>query len=525
MNLSNKKSNIIIYFLQLLNIKHTFTFSREYYDNHPYRSSLYGFSKILSDYKIENASIKIRNKEEALSLLEVPFIAHLNNELTIVYQITSSGIFCYTNNEKDFFISTNQFINIWSGAVLVAEPDEKSIEPDYNKNRKEEILKIGENMTLSFSIFILILIGLTYNQLYHSLGFMLSLIINTIGLYASYLLIGNSLQIKNKNADKICHSIKNGDCNNVLNSRGAKLFGLYGWGEIGAGYFISNMIIFLFFPPLIPYVALINICALPYSFWSVWYQKTKVGQWCPLCLIVQAILWGLFIINAFFHYIQIPTVELIDVLLTGCIYFISFSIINMLSHKALIQIEKKKLEYNINKLKAEEGVFFHVLHNQPKYMTNKSASDILFGNVNSKTLVTILINPHCKACALTHQTVKTLLAKISDKICIQYLISLIGSSSELSAKILISIYHHHSENEVLKIYDAWFDWGKYNIPQFINKYNIEVETENANIELKKHILWMENNDLTAAPMVLINGYEFPNYYNLDDLEYYIFTDD
>ena len=40
-----------------------------------------------------------------------------------------------------------------------------------------------------------------------------------------------------------------------------------------------------------PYV--LNIFTLPYSFWSVWYQKAKAKQWCVLCLIIQALLWTL----------------------------------------------------------------------------------------------------------------------------------------------------------------------------------------------------------------------------------------
>ncbi|MDE6299549.1 MAG: hypothetical protein K2M10_07895, partial [Muribaculaceae bacterium] len=44
----------------------------------------------------------------------------------------------------------------------------------------------------------------------------------------------------------------------------------------------------------LPALALCNIFCLPFSFWSIWYQRFKAGKWCTLCVTVQCSLWLLF---------------------------------------------------------------------------------------------------------------------------------------------------------------------------------------------------------------------------------------
>ena len=44
-------------------------------------------------------------------------------------------------------------------------------------------------------------------------------------------------------------------------------------------------------------LAYMNIVAIPYTAYSLYYQKRVVKQWCPLCLAVLAVIWGLFAIS------------------------------------------------------------------------------------------------------------------------------------------------------------------------------------------------------------------------------------
>ncbi|MDR3220154.1 MAG: vitamin K epoxide reductase family protein, partial [Dysgonamonadaceae bacterium] len=113
-------------------------------------------------------------------------------------------------------------------------------------------------------------------------------------------------------------------------------------------------------PSLIFYLALINILALPYSFWSVWYQKFKAKQWCVLCLIVQVLLWLIFAVNLGFGWIQLPdfnTTSLINWLIIACIFGTIILSINILIPSLSKGRFVSYLKQEINSIKADEAVF------------------------------------------------------------------------------------------------------------------------------------------------------------------------
>ena len=85
-------------------------------------------------------------------------------------------------------------------------------------------------------------------------------------------------------ADKICGLIDRTGCGTVLSTKASKFFGLFGWSEVGFSYFGVSLACLLVFPQHIGYLALVNACCCPFSFWSVWYQKYRAKAWCTLCL-------------------------------------------------------------------------------------------------------------------------------------------------------------------------------------------------------------------------------------------------
>ena len=142
------------------------------------------------------------------------------------------------------------------------------------------------------------------------------------------------IHIQSQYADKICSLFKKSDCNNILESKDAKLWGVISWSEIGFGYFCSNLIIFLWFPFLMEYSVLIGCCTLIFSFWSIWYQKVKVKQWCPLCLVIQLLFWLLFVlylIGGFIPAVLLFSIE--SLFIVGCIYSILILVVSFICPK------------------------------------------------------------------------------------------------------------------------------------------------------------------------------------------------
>ena len=399
-------NNTFTLFLELLKVKHTKSFSEQYFNEHPHKNNLYGLSKMLSDYKIRNAATQIEDKENDLFNIACPFVAYMGGDFVVVNnvetrhalsstgetgEIGETGKVHFVRNGKKIVIPVSQFIQSWSGIALLAEPSPNSCEPDYKAHRKTDLLTITRQSILALSVILILCIA--YINTYISpisstspispisptlLESTLLLLVNLVGIYICYLLVLKQLHIQSRYADKICTLFSQSDCNNVLESDAAKLFGIFGWSEIGLGYFIANMLILLFLPHLLPYLVIINNLALPYTVWSVWYQKVKARQWCPLCLIVQILLWCIFIVNLVFGYTQQLVIAGLDsqshcqlsisncqLIAAFCCYIVPIFTLTLLLPKLSEGNQVEQLRQEINSIKSNEEAFRALLMQQP----------------------------------------------------------------------------------------------------------------------------------------------------------------
>jgi len=76
--------------LDLLGVKHTKSYSNQYFNEYPHKYNLYGISKMLSDYGVRNAATRIENKENNIFHIECPFVAHFGGDFLVVNKISPS---------------------------------------------------------------------------------------------------------------------------------------------------------------------------------------------------------------------------------------------------------------------------------------------------------------------------------------------------------------------------------------------------------------------------------------------------
>lgn len=516
--MKTKNKNALELILKQLNVKFTSNYASKLYQENPYKNSLSGIGRMLADYRIETKAIRLNDKNKIHSLA-VPLLTTIHGEATLIHTRTNDRVSCIWR-EQEIEVSIEEFMKVWDGSVLLVRKTEKTAEPSYKENYVKQLFRILQEKTLYACILLSALIGFINNGIYTRPGLLLLLLVNLAGGYIGYLLVQKQLYIQNDHADKICSLFKKGSCDDVLFSPAAKFMGIIGWSEVGFGYFISNTLVVTLFPQLIPWLALINACALPYSLWSVWYQKFKVKQWCPLCLIVQVLLWTVFILNLVFGFISFPSFIATQLLLTGIIYVLPFVLINLGLPKL---ISEKQLQYtreDINELRMKPWVFEALLKQQPHYEVDLSVSQIIWGNKESDILITILTNPHCGPCADLHKHIEKLLATAEDKIGVQYIFSSFTDDFD-SGKFLIAAYLSETDLQKKKeIYTEWFEKGKYEKEYFFKKYEFDIHSTEVEAEIDKHKNWRERADIHATPTILINGYELPYYYGIEDVVYF-----
>lgn len=537
-----RMSNILIDILKSLNIRYTTDYAMRHYKEHPHKDNLYGISQMLLNYGINSIGVKITDKENDTFKLGLPFVAHVGDDFVLVTKYNSQSVSCIWNGEK-LSVPPKEFNEKWSGNALLIQSDQNSIEPQYNSNKIISILKNLFRSTLYISIIILLMISYT-SQVTHSNIMVknLLIIINILGLYVSFLLVSKQLHINNNSVDKFCTLIKDGNCNHILESKAAKLLGVIGWSEIGMGYFISNLSIIIFAPSLISYLFVINICALPYTLWSVWYQKIIAKQWCTLCLMVQIILWLIFIVNLTLDIKAAPTINLHNILLVGSIYTIPTLSINLLLPYFTRKEEIEEMKQELNAIKASSDFFIQSIKKEPFYLVSDKNSKIIFGNKNSSFRITILLNPHCNPCKEIYNKANELINLHGDKISIQFIFSSSNIKLNLSSKLLVAIYLNTNQDIARKIFTDWFTgeerqfysmnaisedkynkWAKKEITKYsdLNHKDFDVNKDYINIEFSRHESWKHEMDLKSTPFILINGYKLPDYYKLEDIRHHV----
>jgi uncharacterized membrane protein len=521
-NIFKKRAqNVFVAMLQYLNVKHTTQSSNKFYNEHPHKYNLYGISKMLSDYGVKNVGYKIEDKESNIFNLPTPFVAFFGGSFIPVIKISSNNVH-YNWNGKGVSITHEKFLQGWQDIALFAESDNNSIEPNYRENKRKEIFATTGKWLLFMLVVGVVIFQYTSKQLFENLGVSVLLVFNFIGVMLGCLLVLKQMRFNSSYSDKICSLFKIGDCNNVLETDAAKIFNLISWSEIGLGYFISNVILLLYTPELISFFVIINICALPYTLWSIWYQKFKAKQWCSLCLGVQGLLWILFFTNILFGLIQLPDFNLANILKICLCYLIPPLTINILASRLSEGNKTETITQELNSIKSNEDVFIALLKEQPRYEVNHKASRILWGNPDSDILVTIITNPHCEPCSKLHARIEKLLESSGNNLCIQYIFSYFEKYKELvsSNLFMIGAYMNNELPKTKKIYNDWFGNGKYSRDEFFETHKVLIDSYGVKEEFHKHEDWVKMNSIRATPTILVNGYKLPDNYTIEDLEYF-----
>lgn len=290
-------------FLKALGVPHTATYSDAQFRSMTFQS-LFGLSKVLQSYGIPNEALRLPDKAADLDALTAPFLAHTPDAFEIVTEVSPDAVTVRRYDGSVDTMTRQQFLDSWDGVVLLAFPDEHSAEPDFAKHRLSELVASLRKWALGAAVLFFVGYFFVTNGLWHN-GWITALMLITLGgMFVTYQLELKTIGIHTATADSICGVIDRGGCNSVLSTDGAKFLGIFSWSEVGLSYFTVTLLALLMFPQTLGWLALINACCCPYSFWSIWYQRFRAHKWCTLCLITQACLWlslGCYILSGAFR--------------------------------------------------------------------------------------------------------------------------------------------------------------------------------------------------------------------------------
>lgn len=279
-------------FLTALKVPHTTDYTRQRFEAMPFKT-LFGVTQLLKDYGVETEGYKVTDKSE-LGRLPVPFIAQTRGGLVIVTAVKSDSVGYLTQGVPET-MPMAEFDAAWTGVVVSGHANPGAKEPDYEKHMSVVFFNNAKRVMLWVLAAALVAYLYVTNGLWRYWSVWAMTAIDIFGLWITYMLVQKSLNIKNTTADKVCGVIQEGGCDKILKTNASSFFGIFSWSEVGFTYFGVSLLAMLLSPQTIHWLALINICCLPYTVWSVSYQKFVAKHWCTLCLCVQLSLWLQFV--------------------------------------------------------------------------------------------------------------------------------------------------------------------------------------------------------------------------------------
>lgn len=285
------ESTLICDYLGALGVPHTAGYSNSRARSMPFKT-LFGLSKVLADYGITSEGYELTDPEE-ITLLTPPFIASTAGGPLVVTEVGDSCV-SYLSDGVTERMPRNEFMQAWCGKVLLSYPAPDASEPDYKLHARLDFFNRAKRWVLAGGLLLLAAWLFASGGLWRSAAAWFVVAFDLLGLYFTYLLVQKSLNIHSGAADRVCGVLQAGGCDRILEMKASKFFGLFGWSEVGFAYFSVSLLTLLIYPGAMPWLALCNLCCLPFTLWSIWYQRFRARHWCTLCVSVQCTLWLLF---------------------------------------------------------------------------------------------------------------------------------------------------------------------------------------------------------------------------------------
>jgi uncharacterized membrane protein len=474
---------------------------------------LTSLSDVLTEFDIPNLATRL--DFHRLSEIPLPAIAHFDNGLGYITIIgfTENGVEWVHDQLGKRTESLNAFNNKWKGITLLIEAKETSGEELYLENRKNEIIN---SLRIPFVLsVILIAFSITIYRSLQVISFVThweyytSVFSKLVGLIVSSILVWYSFDSSNPFVKRVCELNNRTNCSNILNSKAAKFLNWLTWSEIGFFYFGGGLIALLINPENLNTLKILNLTALPYTIWSIYYQWRIAKEWCVLCLSIQVILWVEFYIFQ-------------NISLQSLLSYLSLSSFFILP--TLWVIFKKPLEsyqqidgvrHNLQKIKFNTEYVNGILSKEkmlpPIFETMKP---LAYGNLDAKNTITMVITPDCNSCRKAYNELQDLL-KRTDSFKCRIIFAATMDSNDIAGEIVSRILSLPTDKQQQLALMEWFkDDSK--ISRWIENTNIPEKTEEGLNQLNVHLRWINLANITETPTVFLNSAEIPVFYKITE---------
>ena len=212
--------------------------------------------------------------------------------LAVLVSADAEGVTLFDAEGRRRRLPIARLADVWSGVAVVFDREGYSPRPPEGRIRQKlQSVRLRRVCLYAFVVLatMLTLRGiLAYLPAWWGLPVVL---LSALGLALSVVAVLQSAGVESLVGRRLCHREDDEGCGRVLTSRYAHLFGGFGWGEVGVGYFLLPLcmaavglsaqslwilsIVWIFSALFIPY--------------SLYIQRVRLRSWCTVCLLVLVV--------------------------------------------------------------------------------------------------------------------------------------------------------------------------------------------------------------------------------------------
>ena len=512
--------NILILFLKSLGVRFNPSTIRKSVLEHPDYPSILSITDCLHTLKIPNRVFQAEANSETIAQLTFPLIVQTNkkNNNLLVLEYKKDEQLYYRKGADIASMTEQEFIKIWTGVLLYAEPDTNSGEGQYWVNYFKNI---GSILRIPFIISV-VLIGFILGLSKVTSPWIIAIAaIKLVGLGISILLLIQSINSKNPFVKSICDFGKKSNCESVLNSKAANLTFFLSWSEVGFFYFSGTILTLLLAEKSILLLFYMSLGSVLFSFYSISYQ-VKNNTYCTLCLITQFTIWieaiAFFLaqnydpkLNFGFEWLSVGQLLL-------C-FLVPIAIWAYLKPVFLNAEQTGPLRKALHKFKYNSEIFTDLLIKGEQVTISDNLMPILLGNPDSQQVLTVVSSPFCNPCAKAHSEIDKLL-EVTDDLLVK--IIFIPFPDENRAKVsfhLASLSKTEDQSVAAAALKFWYGSKQKKYELLQERYPLVLD-QKAKVELlQKQNEWAWNAQISSTPTIFLNGYRLPEPYEVKDLKF------
>lgn len=493
--------------------------------SHPGFPNIISISDLFHHFELDHYALKVSSTKDSLEQLPKHFLAHCDAEddpKLLLVEKKNTELKVYWKKGATRIIPVKEFLNSWSGIMIVLE------ESSTQKSKNTRISSL--TLKLLFGLFVLSISGVLILNTFETLDYLM-IVSSIAGITISIYIIQHELGKNLKALNKFCKTFENTSCDDVINSEGASLFGIFKLSDLAIVYF-SSQLLFIVFNSLFKidnHLIFNSLSALsiPMILYSLYYQGIIVKKWCPLCL-------GLVAVLSFQSIVTFGLSESIfnsyssSTYLSILLFTLIFSLIGLIwiYFSPLFSKEIKLDAVNVKYLKFKRNYPFFKQVLSSMTTTSKyygSKGEISFGNIKADLKIIFITNPTCHYCIEAHNIMEKLLSLHGEDICFRIRFNLMNLNIEKvnakAAHYFLETFNDKGAEACRSVMHHFYNQS--DKEDWIKQKELNLNPEYIQI-LEMHKSWCKENGINFTPSLVIDNQLYPKkYYAIEDVSYFI----